>query len=155
MHSERAWPPTMFEELCKRIQHCCSTLRGSRNKRNVGSCWLKSLTGSNFAQQHATTSNNMQQGVQTDATCNIQQCWSCWPTMLRPFARGLIRTLNSLLLKAGAHLMGSCSRGLRPGLKVCSEHMNDWQYLSLGDLEQDEFFVWINKLAFQKEDKHT
>ena len=23
----------------------------------------------------ATTSNNMQQGVQTDATCNIQQCW--------------------------------------------------------------------------------
>ena len=38
----------------------------------------------------ATTSNNMQQGVQTDATCNIQQCWElrCWPTMLRPFARG-------------------------------------------------------------------
>ena len=30
---------------------------------------------SNLAQQHATTSNNMQQGVQTDATCNIQQCW--------------------------------------------------------------------------------
>ena len=26
------------------------------------------------AQQHATTSNNMQQGVQTDTTCNIQQC---------------------------------------------------------------------------------
>ena len=24
---------------------------------------------------YATTSNNMQQGVQTDATCNIQQCW--------------------------------------------------------------------------------
>ena len=23
---------------------------------------------------YATTSNNMQQGVQTDATCNIQQC---------------------------------------------------------------------------------
>ena len=32
------------------------------------------------------------------------------------------------------------SRGLRPGSKVCSEHMNDWQYLSLGDLEQNEFF---------------
>ena len=37
--------PTMLEELCKRIQHCCATLRRSRNKRNVGSCWLKSLTG--------------------------------------------------------------------------------------------------------------
>ena len=31
------------------------------------------------------------------------------------------------------------SRGW-PGSKVCSEHMNDWQYLSLGDLEQNEFF---------------
>ena len=28
-----------------------------------------------FAQQHVTTSNNMQQGVQTDATCSIQQGW--------------------------------------------------------------------------------
>ena len=26
-------------------------------------------------QQHGTTSNNMQQSMQTDATCNIQQCW--------------------------------------------------------------------------------
>ena len=31
--------------------------------------------------------NNMQQGVQTDATCNTM-LGSCWPTMLRPFARG-------------------------------------------------------------------
>ena len=75
--------PTMLEELCKRIQHCCATLRRSRNKRNVGSCWLKSLTGFKLC---ATTFNNMQQGVQTDATCNIQQCWS---TMLRLFALGL------------------------------------------------------------------
>ena len=51
---------------------------------------------SNFAQQHARTSNNMQQGVQTNATCNIQgNVGSCWPTMLRPFARGLTRTANS------------------------------------------------------------
>ena len=62
--------PKMLEELCKRIQHCCATLRRSRNKRNVGSCWLKNLTGFKL---YATTSNNMQQGVQTDATCNIQQ----------------------------------------------------------------------------------
>ena len=32
------------------------------------------------------------------------------------------------------------SRGLRPGSKVSSEHMNDWQYLLLGDLEQNEVF---------------
>ena len=40
-------------------------------QRNVGSCWLNSLTGFKLC---ATTRNNMQQGVQTDATCNIQQC---------------------------------------------------------------------------------
>ena len=62
----------MLEELCKQIQHCCATLRRSQNKRNIRSCWLKSLTGFKIC---ATTSNNMQQGVQTDATCNIQQCW--------------------------------------------------------------------------------
>ena len=51
------------------------------NERNVGICWLKSLTGSNLCatkrnntQKHATTRNNMQQGVQTDASCKIQQC---------------------------------------------------------------------------------
>ena len=65
----------MLEELCKRIQHCCATLWRSRNKRDVGNWWLKSLTGFKLCEQHATTYNNIQQGVQTDAICNIQQCW--------------------------------------------------------------------------------
>ena len=29
----------------------------------------------NNSQQHPTTRTNTQQGVQTDATCNVQQCW--------------------------------------------------------------------------------
>ena len=66
--------PTMLEELCKRIQHCCATLRRSRNKEMLGVVGWKVWPVSNFAQQHATTSNNMQKGVQTEATCNIQQC---------------------------------------------------------------------------------
>ena len=33
------------------------------------------------------------------------------------------------------------SRGLRPESKVRSKHMNDLQYLSLEDLEQNEFFL--------------
>ena len=38
----------------------------------------------------------MQQGVQTDATCNIQgNVGSCRPIMLRPFARGLTHTANN------------------------------------------------------------
>ena len=47
-----------------------------------------------------TLRNNMQQGVQTDPTCNIQQCWeSGWPTlMLRPFVRGFTSVLFNLLV---------------------------------------------------------
>ena len=49
----------------------------ANNSNIVGSCCIrlyvaKSLTG---FKRCATTSNNMQQGVQTDATCNIQQSW--------------------------------------------------------------------------------
>ena len=66
----------MLEELCKQVQHCCATLRRSRNKRDVLSCWLIIWSVSNSAQQLSKTPNNMQQGVQwmRHATCNMQQC---------------------------------------------------------------------------------
>ena len=44
MCNARASPKQMSEEPCKRIEHCCATLRRSRNRRNVGSCSLKRLT---------------------------------------------------------------------------------------------------------------
>ena len=65
----------MLDELCKRIQHCCATLQRSRNKRKVGSCWLRSLIGFKLC---ATTPNNTQQhatGCEKDA--NMEH-----PTML-------------------------------------------------------------------------
>ena len=41
----------------------------------------------------------MQQGLQTDATCNMtDNVGSSWPTMLRPFARGLKGDLDDRLL---------------------------------------------------------
>ena len=40
----------------KTFQHCCATLWQSRNKRNVGSCWLKNLTSFKLC---ATTPNNV------------------------------------------------------------------------------------------------
>ena len=43
----------------------------------------------NNTQQHATTSNNMQQGVQTDATCNIQQCWELLANNVASVCTGL------------------------------------------------------------------
>ena len=68
---------TMLERLCKLIQHCCATHRRSRTKRNVGSFWLKILTGFKQNEQLPTTRNNMQQHViecANDPTCIIQQC---------------------------------------------------------------------------------
>ena len=63
---------------CIVAQQCCVRLDGA-----------KSLTGIKLC---TTTSNNTQQGVHADATCNIQHCWGCWSTMLRPFVRSLRRT---------------------------------------------------------------
>ena len=59
---------TMLEELCKSFLRYASAIT---EQINVGSCWFKSLTGFKLC---ATTPNNTQQGVQTDATCSIQQC---------------------------------------------------------------------------------
>ena len=76
----------MLEELCKRIQHCCATLRRSRNERNVGSCWFKGLTGFKLC---AATPSNMQQGVHTAMTCNIQNCWELLANNVASVCMGL------------------------------------------------------------------
>ena len=66
----------------------------------------KSLTGRfqtlrNNSQQHETTCNNMQQGVQADATCNIQQCSELLanhvPSVWRGFTKADIRTWSYCL----------------------------------------------------------
>ena len=46
--------------------------------------WLKSLSVSNFAQQHATTSNRVCKGMQHVISNNFG---SYWPTMFRQFAQ--------------------------------------------------------------------
>ena len=81
---------TQTNSNIKRIQHCCAMkIFGDHGtKEMLGVVDWKVWPVSNFAQQHATKYNNMQQSVQTDATCNIQQSWVT--TILRPFARGLI-----------------------------------------------------------------
>ena len=77
----------MLEELCKRIQHCCATLQWSQNKRNVGSCWLKSLTGFKLCATTCNKCNRVCKRTQHVTSNNLLHV-SCWPTMLRPFARG-------------------------------------------------------------------
>ena len=50
MCNMRAWPQQlMLEEVCKRIQLCCATLRRSQSKINLGSCWLKTLLANKVA----------------------------------------------------------------------------------------------------------
>ena len=83
-YSNRVFPslfPRFFGYLLFYCGVSCFTSRAlSRVQRDVTllannsqHCWelLHLWPVSNFAQQHSTTSNNMQQGVQTDATCNI------------------------------------------------------------------------------------
>ena len=82
----------MLEVVCKRIQHCCATLRRSRYNRNGGSCWLYSLTG--FKLCATTPTNNMQQGVQTDATFIIQQCWELLANSVASVCMGLDKTFS-------------------------------------------------------------
>ena len=69
------------------MQQSCST----NPNIVIGSCCVrlcvaKSLTGFKLC---ATTRNNMQQGVQTDATCNIQQSWELLANDVAPACTGL------------------------------------------------------------------
>ena len=75
-----AQAPVTLEELCKRIRHCYATLRQARNKRNVGSCWFKSLTSSKLC---SITPNHFQ------PTGCENECKMKDPTMLRPCCAGL------------------------------------------------------------------
>ena len=52
--------------------HSLSSLKPRANGQTSVCTWLWQV--SNFAQQLPTKCKNMQQGVETDATCNIQQC---------------------------------------------------------------------------------
>ena len=65
MCNAHAWPQQCSKSCANRSNIVALRFGDSRNKRNVGSCWLKILTGVKLC---ATTRNNIQQGVQTDAT---------------------------------------------------------------------------------------
>ena len=68
------------------VQTNPTLLRYASAKWNAGSCWVKSLAGFKLC---AITRNNMQQCVQTDATCNIQQCWKLLANNVASVCTGL------------------------------------------------------------------
>ena len=96
---------TTCNRVCKRIQHCCATLWRSRNKRIVGSCWLKSLTGFKLC---ATTPNKTQQ-----------------------HATGCANGSNIVALRFGDHgtkeLLGVVGWKVWPGFKLCATTSNNMQ----------------------------
>ena len=63
---------SMLAVVCKRMQ---PTPNNVRTKEMLGVVGSNVWPVSDFEQRLPRTRNNMQQGVQTDATCNIQQCW--------------------------------------------------------------------------------
>ena len=82
MGNERAWPQQCWKS-CANGSNIVALRFGDHGiKEMFRVVGWKFWPVSNFAHQHATTSENIQQDVQTDATCNIQQCWellrACW-----------------------------------------------------------------------------
>ena len=75
MRNERAWPQQCWKSSANGSNIFALRFGDQGTKEMLGVVGWKVWPVSNFAQQHATTSNNIQQGVQTDATCSIQQCW--------------------------------------------------------------------------------
>ena len=73
--------------MCKNSQHCWPNMLGVVPSVCTS---INVWPVSNFVQQLPTTCNRV--GVQTDATCDIQQRCELLPTMLRPFAWGLSKT---------------------------------------------------------------
>jgi len=88
MHNERAWPQQCWKS-CANESNIVSLRFGDHGtKEMLGVVGWKVWPVSNFAQQHATTSNNMQQLCKRTQHVTSNNVGSCWPTM-RPFARSL------------------------------------------------------------------
>ena len=94
MRSERAWAPQCWKSCVNGSNIVALRFGDHRTKEMLGVVGWKAWPVSNFAQQHATTSNNMQQGVQTDATCNFQHCRQLLANNVASVCTGLHRVFS-------------------------------------------------------------
>ena len=93
-----AWPQQCWKSCANRLNIVALRFGDHRKKLTLGVVRAKVSPVSNFAQQLPTTRSNIEQGGQTDATCNIQQC--CVPFLggLEHFVTywfSLVETLDS------------------------------------------------------------
>ena len=98
MRNERARPQQCWKSCANGSNIVALRFGDHGTKEMLGVVGWKVWPVSNFAQQHAITSNNMQQGAQTDATCNIQQCWKLLANNVASVCTGL-NDLNNDLFK--------------------------------------------------------
>ena len=89
MRNERARPQKCWKSCANGSNFIALRFGDHGRKEMLGVVGWKVWPVSNFAQQHATTSNNMQQGVQTDPKCNIQQCWELLANNVASVCAGL------------------------------------------------------------------
>ena len=102
-------------------QQLPTLLRGPAMLEMVTSkCTLQSISPiSNSAQQLLTTRNNMQQCMQTDTTCNIQQCWELLANNVAPVCTGLFKD-NGTLTKPYRSLNNKAPRGQLGNITIIS-----------------------------------
>ena len=95
MRNECAWPQQCWKSFANGSNIVALRFGDHGTKEMLGVGGWKVWPVSNFAQRHATTSNSMQRGVETDATCNIQQCWELLANNVASVCTGL-KTPNVL-----------------------------------------------------------
>ena len=98
MGNSCAWPKQCWKSCANRPNIVTLRFGDHRTKQMLGVVSSKFSPVSNFAQQVPTTRSNMQQGGQTDATCNIQQCCVRLHGTLEHFVRywfSLVETRDS------------------------------------------------------------
>ena len=116
----RAWPQDCWKSCENGSNIVTLCFSDHRTKEMLGFVASKGWLVSNFAQQLITTRNNMQQGVQTDATCSIQQGWEM-------LANNVVFVCKGLYWSAGSKLWYLCYSD-ELAVKIMT-HMDYW-YLS-------------------------
>ena len=92
-----AWPQERWKSCSNGSYFNIVALRFGDHGTNevLGVVGWKVWPVSNFAQQLQTTRDNMQDGVQTDATCNIQECWELLAINVATIFTGLKKHCDS------------------------------------------------------------
>ena len=102
MRNQRAWPQQYWKSCASRSNIVALRFGDHGTKEMLGVVGWKVWLVSNFARQHATTCNRVCKRTQHVTSNNVG---SCWPTMLRPFARDL-RLLSRILSKDDNLILG-------------------------------------------------